>query len=118
MLKTIVNKIALPPKDNKSNLSYREHLSQKIFSMIILGFENLNVTTDISLQHLMRELFERYLPLLITHDDKERCFKITDAILDCFSAKPDFTKFILNILGSMITVPADQTTHAACYLVR
>ncbi|XP_058805001.1 protein MMS22-like [Phymastichus coffea] len=117
MLKTLITKIALPL--DQESLSCRIHLSQKIFSMIILGFENLNINVDISLQNLIRELFERYLSfLVIPTDSNERSFKLADQLSMCFFAKPDFTKSIFFILAkNLITLPQDQTTHSACYLV-
>ncbi|XP_011498574.1 PREDICTED: protein MMS22-like [Ceratosolen solmsi marchali] len=117
-LKTLINKIALPPE--QSTQQHITYLAQKIFSKLILGIENLNIKSDISLQTLIRELFERYLPLLIKIEGNDgNSFQVSDTLSKCFlKAKPDFVRLILEILGrNFITIPGGNTVHKHCYLV-
>jgi hypothetical protein len=115
----LINKIALPPE--QATLHYSVYLSQRIFSMLILGIGNLNVKLDISLQTLIRELFETYLPLLIkVESNSENSYKVADTLSKCFAeADRDFVCLILGMLvGQFITVVGGNTVHKHCSLVR
>lgn len=116
MLRLLINKVALPA-ENSPHI-YVTVLAKQIFSMIMLGIENLHVNSDMSLQALIRDLFEQYLPLLITETSPNN-FKVADSVLKCFSeAKFDFSRIIFEKLsGHFISVPADNTTHKHCFLV-
>ena len=106
-----------PEQPSQSHLLY---LTQRIFSMIVLGIENLNIKSDISLQTLIRELFERYLPLLVVVEiNNENCFKVLDTLSKCFiEAKPSFVRLILDMVAcNFIIVPGGSSTHKHCYLV-
>ncbi|OXU29027.1 hypothetical protein TSAR_005155 [Trichomalopsis sarcophagae] len=118
MLRVLINKVALPPEQPAQ--PHLVHLAQRIFHMIILGIENLNVKADISLQTMIRELFERYLPLLITVEaSNENAFKVADSLSKCFlEAKPNFVRSILDMLAAnFVTICGSNSTHKHCYLV-
>ncbi|KAL7294391.1 hypothetical protein TKK_0012396 [Trichogramma kaykai] len=112
-LRMLINKIALPTEQS----AYLMNLAKRIFSMIILGFENLNIKSDITLQTLLRDLFDRYLPLLITRDDNT--LKVSDTLLKCFKdVNCNFIKSLLDILNcNFIIISKDRATHKHCQLV-
>ena len=116
MLRLLINKVALPAEN--SPIGYVKNVAKRIFSMIMLGIENLNVKSDIILQALIRDLFEQYLPLLITQSNANN-FKVSDSLLKSFSeAKVEFSRFIFKKLADhFIVVPAENTTHKHCFLV-
>lgn len=119
MLRVLINKVALPPEQPAQ--SHLMHLAQRIFHMIILGIENLNVKADFSLQTMTRDLFERYLPLLVTVEaTNENTFKVADTLSKCFlEAKPNFVRSILDMLGAnFVTICGSNSTHKNCYLVK
>ncbi|XP_033225230.1 protein MMS22-like [Belonocnema kinseyi] len=116
MLRLLINKVALPAEN--SPIGYVKNVAKRIFSMIILGIENLSVKSDMILQALIRDLFEQYLPLLITQSNANN-FKVSDSLLKCFSeVKIDFCRLIFEKLAdNFIVVPAENTTHKHCFLV-
>lgn len=116
MLRLLINKVALPAENSPH--SYVTVVAKQIFSMIMLGIENLHVNSDMALQVLIRDLFDQYLPLLITELSSNN-FKVTDSLLKCFSeVKLEFSRIIFEKLSDhFIVVPADNTTHKHCFLV-
>lgn len=116
MLRLLINKVALPAEN--SPIGYVKSVAKRIFSMIILGIENLSVKSDMILQALIRDLFEQYLPLLIIQLNANN-FKVSDSLLKCFSeVKIDFCRLIFEKLADhFIVVPAENTTHKHCFLV-
>lgn len=116
MLRLLINKVALPMEN--ASLNYVTIMAKQIFSMIMLGIENLHVNSDMSLQVLIRDLFDQYLPVLITELSPNN-FKAADSLLKCFSeAKRDFSRIIFEKLSdNFIVVPTDNTTHKHCFLV-
>lgn len=85
--------------------------------MVMLGIEELSARSDLSLQALIRDLFEAYLPLLVTVNSGNT--KIAESLLQCFAdVKIDFSCLLFEKLAaSFIIVSADNTTHKHCYLV-
>lgn len=119
MLRVLINKVALPPEQPAQ--PHLVHLAQRIFHMIILGIENLNVKVDIFLQTMIRELFEKYLPLLITVEaSNENAFKVADTLSKCFlEAKPNFVRLIFDMLAAnFVIICGSNSTHKHCYLVK
>ena len=117
----LINKIALPSE--QLGQTYLMNLTRRVFSMIILGIENLdieNFDSDISLQTLLRDLFDRYLPLLVTKEsNSNQSFVIADSVLSSFKkAKPTFSRSLLKVLSNhFIIIPKENTTHKHCHLV-
>lgn len=91
--------------------------------MIILGIQSLNVNSDISLQTLVRELFEFYLPTLVKYlsnfESRNNSME-ADPLTNCFlKAKPEFTHFILETLtNNFITTPTNNKTNKTCSWVK
>lgn len=85
--------------------------------MILLGIETLSARGDLFLEALIRDLFEAYLPFLVTENTGN--FKIAEALLRCFvDAKIDFLCLIFEKLAdNFIIVLGDNATHKHCYLV-
>ncbi|XP_014204492.1 protein MMS22-like [Copidosoma floridanum] len=112
-LRLLINRVAL------SQEQVAQQHTLRIFSMIILGIENLTIKSDISLQQLIRDLFERYLPLLILIDKSNGSFKVTDTLSKCFlDAQPDFVHFMLvTLTRNFIIIPGGNSTHKHCHLV-
>lgn len=88
----------------------------------MLGIENLNVTSDLSLQTLVRELFEKYLPTFKSLVNFESSNDNTemDSLLKFFiEAKSQFTRLILDTLtNNFITAPSINATHKISKLVK
>ncbi|KAI4498080.1 hypothetical protein M0802_006904 [Mischocyttarus mexicanus] len=116
MLKVLLHKIALPTE--QSSHGYIKNLCKKIFSMIILGLESLNIKSDISLQVLNRNLFDQYIPILITQDNSGH-FKVSDSLLKCFQdAKADFSYLLFEMLMTLFfTISSDNNLHKHNHLV-
>ncbi|KAK2579413.1 hypothetical protein KPH14_003271 [Odynerus spinipes] len=116
MLKILMYKIALPAE--QSPQSYIKNLCKRIFSMIVLGLESLNVKSDISLQALIRNLFDQYIPILITQDNSGN-FKVSDTLLKCFQdAKSDFSYLIFEMLMPLyFTISSDNNMHKYSHLM-
>ncbi|KAF3426824.1 hypothetical protein E2986_01096 [Frieseomelitta varia] len=108
---------------NKTILSveqpFLKNLGKKTFSMILLGVEALNVKSDISLQILIRNLFDQYMPLLIVPTVNANSFKVSDSLLKCFKdAKADFIRLIFEILmTNFFNISNDNMMHKHSYLV-
>lgn len=116
MLKILIHKIALPSE--QSSQSYIKNLCKRIFSMIVLGLESLNIKSDISLQALIRSLFDQYIPILIIQDTSGN-FRVSDTLLKCFQdAKADFSYLIFEMLTTLyFTISSDNNMHKYSYLV-
>ncbi|XP_012139632.2 protein MMS22-like isoform X2 [Megachile rotundata] len=114
MFKTLLNKTILSVEQ-----PFLKHLGKRTFSMILLGIETLNVKSDISLQVLIRDLFEQYMTLLITPIINTSNFKVSDSLLKCFKdAKADFIHLIFEILmTNFLTFTSDNLMHKHSYLV-
>ncbi|KAG9429298.1 protein MMS22-like isoform X1 [Apis mellifera carnica] len=99
--------------------SFLKNLGKKTFSMIILGMETLNVRSDISLQVIIRDLFDQYMPLLIIPTINTNTFKVSDSLLKCFKdGKIDFICLIFEILmTNFFTISNDNMMHKHSYLV-
>lgn len=87
--------------------------------MILLGMETLNVKSDISLQVLIRDLFDQYMPFLIIPTTNANTFKVSDSLLKCFKdAKADYIRLIFEILmTNFFNVSNDNMMHKHFYLV-
>lgn len=98
---------------------FLKNLGKKTFSMILLGVEALNVKSDISLQILIRNLFDQYMPLLIVPTVNANSFKVSDSLLKCFKdAKADFIRLIFEILmTNFFNISNDNMMHKHSYLV-
>lgn len=98
---------------------YLKNLGKKTFSMILLGMEALNVKSDISLQILIRDLFDQYMPLLIVPTVNANSFKVSESLLKCFKdAKADFIRLIFEILmTNFFNISNDNMMHKHSYLV-
>lgn len=116
MLRTFINKVILVP-ENSTQL-YIKQLGKRIFSMIILGIEKLNVKGDILLQAMIRDIFDQYLPILITEVNNGN-FKVSDVLLKCFKeAKCEFMRSIFEILMSnFYNTSSDNVMHKHSNLV-
>lgn len=114
MFRTLLNKTILP----LDNL-FLKNLGKKTFSMILLGIEALNIKSDISLQILIRDLFNQYMPLLITPINNTNNFKVSDSLLKCFrDAKADFLRLVFEILmTNFFTISSDNMMHKHFYFV-
>lgn len=114
MFRTLLNKTILSVEH-----SYLKNLAKKTFSMIILGMEPLNVKSDLSLQVLMRDLFDQYMPLLATQTVNSNTYRVSDSLLKCFKdAEADFVRLIFEILTTnFFTISADNMMHKHSYLV-
>ncbi|XP_026671561.1 protein MMS22-like [Ceratina calcarata] len=112
--RTLLNKTILSVEH-----SYLKNLAKKTFSMIILGMEPLNVKSDISLQVLMRDLFDQYMPLLTMQTVNLSTYKVSDSLLKCFKdAEADFVRLIFEMLTSnFFTLSTDNMMHKHSYLV-
>ncbi|XP_046613523.1 protein MMS22-like [Neodiprion virginianus] len=114
MLVTLIKKFVLPP----DKPPYVMNIGKRIFSWIILGIGNLNVRGDLSLQSLIKNLFEAYLPLLITDTFKTGSYKISEKLLYIFhDNNADYLRLILDKLSVNFIVCRDVVTHEHCYLV-
>ncbi|XP_035727312.1 protein MMS22-like isoform X1 [Vespa mandarinia] len=116
MLKVLLHKIALPTE--QSPQCYIKNLCKRIFSMIILGLESLNIKSDISLQVLTRNLFDQYISILITEDSSGN-FKVSDTLLKCFhDAKGDFSHLLFEMLMTLFfTISSENNMHKHNHLV-
>ncbi|XP_046814404.1 protein MMS22-like isoform X2 [Vespa crabro] len=116
MLKVLLHKIALPTE--QSPQCYIKNLCKRIFSMIILGLESLNIKSDISLQVLTRNLFDQYISILITEDSSGN-FKVSDTLLKCFhDAKADFSHLLFEMLMTLFfTISSENNMHKHNHLV-
>lgn len=117
MLRSLINKVILVPEN--STQTYIKQLGKKIFSMIMLGLEKLNVKGDILLQAMIRDIFDQYLPILIT--EINGCnFKISDTLSKCFKeAKSDFLRLILEtLMSNFYVIPSGNVMHKHSNLVR
>ncbi|XP_015115868.1 protein MMS22-like [Diachasma alloeum] len=94
-LRVLITKIMLPAEDN----SHLKLLGKKIFSMIVLGLQTLSPKQDQILQKIVVELFNVYLPLLITEHD--RSFRI-EQLINLFNKEisDDFVEVIFDKLSS------------------
>lgn len=117
MLRTLINKIILVPEDSMH--SYIKQLGKKIFSMIILGLEKLNIKGDILLQAMIRDIFDQYLPILITEINSGCSFKVSDTLLKCFKeAKPEFLRSIFEtLMSNFYNISSDNVMHKHSNLV-
>lgn len=117
MLRMLINKIILVPEN--STQPYIKQLGKKIFSMIILGLEKLNVKGDILLQAMIRDIFDQYLPILITRMDSGCNFKISDSLLKCFKeAKCEFIRSIFEtLMSNFYNVLSDNVMHKHSNLI-
>jgi len=117
MLRTLINKIILVPEN--STQSYIKQLGKKIFSMIMLGLEKLNVKSDILLQAMIRDIFDQYLPILIVEVNNGCSFKVTDTLLKCFKdIKNEFLRTIFEMLMSnFYNISSDNILHKHSNLV-
>lgn len=99
--------------------NFLKNLGKKTFSMILLGMETLNVKSDISLQVLIRDLFDQYMPFLIIPTTNANTFKVSDSLLKCFKdAKADYIRLIFEILmTNFFNVSNDNMMHKHFYLV-
>ncbi|XP_053997170.1 protein MMS22-like [Hylaeus anthracinus] len=114
MFRTLLNKTIL-----SLDQPFLQNLARKTFSMILLGIEALNVKSDISLQVLIRDLFDQYVPLLVTSINNTNNFKVSDSLLKCFrDAKADFLRLVFEILmTNFVTVSSDNMMHKHFHLV-
>ncbi|XP_050445023.1 protein MMS22-like isoform X1 [Cataglyphis hispanica] len=117
MLRMLINKIILVP-ENSTHI-YIKQLGKKIFSMIILGLEKLNVKGDILLQAMIRDIFDQYLPILITEINNGCSFKVSDMLLKCFKeAKSEFLRSIFEMLMSnFYNISSDNVMHKHSNLI-
>lgn len=117
MLRTLINKIILVPEN--STQSYIKQLGKRIFSMIILGLEKLNIKSDILLQAMIRDIFDQYLPLLIIEVNSGCSFKVSDTLLKCFKeAKSEFLRSILEtLMSNFYNISSDNVMHKHSNLV-
>ncbi|XP_076654446.1 protein MMS22-like [Halictus rubicundus] len=114
MFKMLLNRTVL-----SSDQPFLKNLGKKTFSMILLGIEALNVKSDISLQILIKDLFDQYMPLLITSINNTNNFKVSDSLLKFFKdAKADFMHLVFEILmTNFFTISSDNMLHKHFYLV-
>lgn len=114
----LVNKTILVP-ENSAQL-YIKHLGKRIFSMVMLGFEKLNIKSDILLQAMIRDIFDQYLPILITEINSGCSFKVSETLLKCFiEAKPEFLRLILELLMSnFYNISSNNVMHKHANLVQ
>lgn len=117
MLRTLVNKIMLI-SENSTQL-YIKQLGKKIFSMIILGLEKLNVKSDILLQALIRNIFNQYLPILIIEANNGCSFNVSDTLLRCFKeVQSEFSRLILGtLMSNFYNVSSNNVMHKHSNLV-
>lgn len=117
MLRTLINKIILVPENSVH--SYIKQLGKRIFSMIILGLEKLNIKGDILLQAMIRDIFDQYLPILITEINSGCSFKVSDTLLKCFKeAKFEFLRSIFEtLMSNFYTISSDNIMHKHSNLV-
>ncbi|XP_029176045.1 protein MMS22-like isoform X2 [Nylanderia fulva] len=117
MLRTLINKIILVPEN--STHSYIKQLGKRIFSMVILGLEKLNIKGDILLQAMVRDIFDQYLPILITEINSGCSFKIFDTLLKCFKeAQPEFLRSIFEtLMSNFYNISSDNVMHKHSNLI-
>ncbi|TGZ50279.1 Uncharacterized protein DBV15_02129 [Temnothorax longispinosus] len=117
MLRTLINKIMLVPENSAQ--SYIKCLGKRIFSMIILGLEKLNVKSDILLQAMIRDIFDQYLPILIIEVNGGCSFKVSDTLLKCFKeAKSDFLRSIFEtLMSNFYNISSDNVMHKHSNLI-
>lgn len=112
MLKSLISVSMLPVEDK----AYMKNAGKRIFSMVVLGLESLNVQNDLNLHSLLQNLFDQYLPLLVTNVGKN--FAVSDILLNCFTDVRDtYLRIIFEKVASFIVMPTNTTTHKHCYLV-
>ncbi|XP_028046332.2 protein MMS22-like isoform X2 [Monomorium pharaonis] len=117
MLRTLINKVILVPENSMQ--SYIKQLGKRIFSMVILGFDKLNIKSDIHLQAMFRDIFDQYLPILITEINSGHSFKISDTLLKCFKeARSDFLRTIFEtLMSNFYTISSDNVIHKHSNLI-
>ncbi|KAK0098257.1 hypothetical protein PV326_010156 [Microctonus aethiopoides] len=115
-LKIYINKFILPTDEQ---MGFFKNLGKRIFSMVVLGFEAANPKSDVGLFNLLFDLFQNYLPLLITDNGGPSSFKISESLIRCFTdAKPDFINLIIERLSTgFLKISADNSMHTHSYLV-
>lgn len=118
MLRTLINKVLLVPENSPQ--SYIKQLGKEIFSMVLLGLEKLNVKSDIVLRAIIRDIFDQYLPILITKDNNGCNFKVCDSLLKFFKdAKCEYLRLILEMLmANFYNISSDNVMHKHANLVR
>lgn len=87
--------------------------------MVILGFEKLNVKGDILLQAMIRDIFDQYLPILITEVNSGCSFKVSDALLKCFKkVKSEFLRTIFEtLMSNFYNISSDNVMHKHSNLI-
>ncbi|EFN83552.1 Uncharacterized protein C6orf167 [Harpegnathos saltator] len=117
MLRTLVNKVILVPEN--STQPYIKQLGKKIFSMVILGLEKLNIKGDILLQAMIRDIFDQYLPILITEINNGGNFRVSDMLLKCFKeAKCEFMRSIFEtLMSNFYNISSDNVMHKHSNLI-
>lgn len=116
MLIVLINKLMMPPDET----AWIMNIGKRIFPLIISGIGNLDVKGDIRLQSLINNLFDKYLPYLITDPSKTGDLKISESLLLCFrDDNINYSRIIFEKLAvNFIIVGRDFIPHKYCYLVR
>lgn len=117
MLRTLINKVLLVPENSAQ--SYIKQLGKTIFSMVLLGLEKLNVKSDILLHATIRDIFDQYLPVLITEVNNGCSFKICDSLLKLFKdAKCEYLRLIFEtLMANFYNISSDNVMHKHASLV-
>ncbi|XP_012220703.1 protein MMS22-like isoform X2 [Linepithema humile] len=117
MLRTLINKVLLVPENSAQ--SYIKQLGKRIFSMVLLGLEKLNVKSDILLQAMIRDILDQYLPVLITEDNSGCSFKVSDSFLKFFKdAKCEYLRLIFEtLMANFYTISSDNVVHKHANLI-
>lgn len=113
-LKNYLNKFMLPADEQ---MAYLKQLGKRIVSMVILGLESVNVRTDMTIHRLMIEIFQTYLPLLVT-ENQYGTFKVSESLIKCFTdGEPEFLRFLIDTLAmKFVKVASDNAMHKHGYL--
>ncbi|KAL0103091.1 hypothetical protein PUN28_017435 [Cardiocondyla obscurior] len=117
MLRTLISTIMLVPEN--STQSYIKQLGKRIFSMVILSLEKLNVKNDIFLQVMTRNIFDQYLPILIIEVNNSCSFKVSDTLLKCLKdVKSDFLHLIFEtLMSNFYNISSDRVMHKHAILI-
>jgi len=120
MLRMLINKVLLVPENSAQ--SYIKELGKRIFSMVLLGLAKLDVKSDILLQAMIRDIFDQYLPVLITEvqqPNSDCSFRVCDFLLKFFrDAKCEYLRLIFDTLMlNFFNISSNNVMHKHAGLV-
>ncbi|XP_011301488.1 protein MMS22-like [Fopius arisanus] len=110
-LRILITKMMLPGDEN----FHLKQLGKKVFSMILLGLQTIPYRQDRILQKIIVDLFDVYLPLLIT---EHKSFRVADQLINLFrEVTDDFLDVIFDKLSGNYLVVEGNELRKNSYLL-